>query len=132
VLLLQVYKMVMSIGWNPFYNNTEKTAEPWLLHDFDQVGGSHVLQATQQKPDSECSSVLGAAGVDCASALLAELLMLLRCGALHVARLAMQTLLQLSPRHGAQLVAPGQNTHHTFPANFFCQDLLTSGCNLRV
>ena len=32
----QVYKMVMSIGFNPYYNNTEKTAEPWLLHTFDQ------------------------------------------------------------------------------------------------
>ncbi|WIA22630.1 hypothetical protein OEZ86_009609 [Tetradesmus obliquus] len=32
----EVYKMVMSIGWNPFYNNTEKTAEPWILHDFEQ------------------------------------------------------------------------------------------------
>ncbi|KAF8409353.1 hypothetical protein HHK36_005428 [Tetracentron sinense] len=31
-----VYKMVMSIGWNPFFNNTEKTIEPWLLHDFDE------------------------------------------------------------------------------------------------
>ncbi|PIA37873.1 hypothetical protein AQUCO_02900011v1 [Aquilegia coerulea] len=30
-----VYKMVMSIGWNPYFNNTEKTIEPWLLHDFD-------------------------------------------------------------------------------------------------
>ncbi len=29
-----VYKMVMSIGWNPFYSNDEKTAEPWLLHEF--------------------------------------------------------------------------------------------------
>ncbi|GMY37228.1 bifunctional riboflavin kinase/FMN phosphatase [Fagus crenata] len=29
-----VYKMVMSIGWNPYFNNTEKTIEPWLLHDF--------------------------------------------------------------------------------------------------
>lgn len=29
-----VYMMVMSIGFNPYYNNTEKTAEPWLLHDF--------------------------------------------------------------------------------------------------
>ena len=26
------YKMVMSIGWNPHYGNSEKTAEPWLLH----------------------------------------------------------------------------------------------------
>jgi FAD synthase len=41
LLLVQVYKMVMSIGWNPFYNNTEKTAEPWILHDFDQVGQQH-------------------------------------------------------------------------------------------
>lgn len=32
----QVYKMVMSIGFNPYYNNTEKTVEPWLLHTFEQ------------------------------------------------------------------------------------------------
>eukprot|EP00798_Chlamydomonas_sp_ICE-L_P013724 gene13724-19622_t len=25
----------MSIGWNPFFNGKEKTAEPWILHDFD-------------------------------------------------------------------------------------------------
>ncbi|KAF6167635.1 hypothetical protein GIB67_031218 [Kingdonia uniflora] len=31
-----VYKMVMSIGWNPYFNNSEKTIEPWLLHDFDE------------------------------------------------------------------------------------------------
>ncbi|KAL3345412.1 hypothetical protein AABB24_024399 [Solanum stoloniferum] len=31
-----VYKMVMSIGWNPFFNNTQKTIEPWLLHDFNE------------------------------------------------------------------------------------------------
>ncbi|GAB4826864.1 hypothetical protein Ancab_033743 [Ancistrocladus abbreviatus] len=31
-----VYKMVMSIGWNPYFNNPEKTIEPWLLHDFDE------------------------------------------------------------------------------------------------
>ncbi|XP_020599948.1 bifunctional riboflavin kinase/FMN phosphatase [Phalaenopsis equestris] len=30
-----IYKMVMSIGWNPYFNNTEKTVEPWLLHEFD-------------------------------------------------------------------------------------------------
>lgn len=30
-----IYKMVMSIGWNPYFNNAEKTIEPWLLHDFD-------------------------------------------------------------------------------------------------
>ncbi|CAN1854395.1 Bifunctional riboflavin kinase/FMN phosphatase [Linum perenne] len=31
-----VYKMAMSIGWNPYFNNTEKTIEPWLLHEFDE------------------------------------------------------------------------------------------------
>ncbi|PIA57224.1 hypothetical protein AQUCO_00600154v1 [Aquilegia coerulea] len=31
-----VYKMVMSIGWNPYFHNTEKTIEPWLLHDFSE------------------------------------------------------------------------------------------------
>lgn len=37
---MQVYKMCMSIGWNPFYKNKEKTAEPWILHDFDKVSSS--------------------------------------------------------------------------------------------
>ncbi|XP_028788721.1 bifunctional riboflavin kinase/FMN phosphatase [Neltuma alba] len=31
-----VYKMVMSIGWNLYFNNKEKTIEPWLLHDFNE------------------------------------------------------------------------------------------------
>ncbi|KAI3988185.1 hypothetical protein MKX01_011974 [Papaver californicum] len=31
-----VYKMVTSIGWNPYFNNTEKTIEPWLLHEFNE------------------------------------------------------------------------------------------------
>lgn len=30
------YKMVMSVGWNPYFDNTEKTIEPWLLHDFHE------------------------------------------------------------------------------------------------
>ncbi len=32
----QVYKMVMSIGFDPYYKNTDKTAEPWLLHKFKE------------------------------------------------------------------------------------------------
>lgn len=31
-----IYKMVMSIGWNPYFNNPEKTIEPWLLHEFKE------------------------------------------------------------------------------------------------
>lgn len=29
-----VHPMVMSVGWNPFYKNKERTVEPWILHDF--------------------------------------------------------------------------------------------------
>lgn len=31
-----IFKMVMSIGWNPYFNNKEKTIEPWLLHEFTE------------------------------------------------------------------------------------------------
>ncbi|GAB2298728.1 hypothetical protein Dimus_032802 [Dionaea muscipula] len=31
-----VYKTVLSIGWNPYFNNPQKTIEPWLLHNFNE------------------------------------------------------------------------------------------------
>lgn len=32
-----VYKMAMSVGFNPFFKDQkEKTCEPWLLHDFGE------------------------------------------------------------------------------------------------
>lgn len=31
----QVYKMVTSIGWNPYYKNEKKSMEVHLLHKFD-------------------------------------------------------------------------------------------------
>lgn len=31
-----VFKMVMSVGWNPYFDNEQKTVEPWLLHDFGE------------------------------------------------------------------------------------------------
>ncbi|KAF5273101.1 hypothetical protein FQA39_LY07591 [Lamprigera yunnana] len=31
-----VYKMVMSVGWNPYYKNKEKSMETHLLHNFDK------------------------------------------------------------------------------------------------
>ncbi|EDW68358.2 putative riboflavin kinase isoform X2 [Drosophila virilis] len=31
----EVYKMVLSVGWNPFYNNKEKSVETHMLHKFD-------------------------------------------------------------------------------------------------
>nr|CAI5854888.1 unnamed protein product [Callosobruchus analis] len=30
-----VYKMVMSIGWNPFYKNRKKSMETHVIHQFD-------------------------------------------------------------------------------------------------
>ncbi|XP_017140767.1 putative riboflavin kinase [Drosophila miranda] len=30
-----VHKMVLSVGWNPFYNNTEKSVETHMLHEFN-------------------------------------------------------------------------------------------------
>lgn len=32
----EVHKMVMSVGFNPVFQNKEKTLEPWILHDFDE------------------------------------------------------------------------------------------------
>ncbi|GLC66519.1 hypothetical protein PLESTF_000439300 [Pleodorina starrii] len=32
----EVHKTVLSIGWNPFFANKEKTLEPWILHSFGQ------------------------------------------------------------------------------------------------
>ncbi|XP_018413752.1 PREDICTED: riboflavin kinase [Nanorana parkeri] len=31
----EIYKMVMSIGWNPFYKNTKKSVETHIIHQFD-------------------------------------------------------------------------------------------------
>lgn len=31
-----IYKMVASIGWNPFYKNEKKSAEVHLLHKFEE------------------------------------------------------------------------------------------------
>eukprot|EP00123_Amoebidium_parasiticum_P012911 comp21653_c2_seq1/m.30440 comp21653_c2_seq1/g.30440 ORF comp21653_c2_seq1/g.30440 comp21653_c2_seq1/m.30440 type:complete len:185 (-) comp21653_c2_seq1:211-765(-) len=40
----QTFPMVMSIGWNPFYNNTKKTAETHIMHKFDQDFYGHELR----------------------------------------------------------------------------------------
>lgn len=31
-----VHKMVMSVGWNPFYKNEKKSMEVHILHEFDE------------------------------------------------------------------------------------------------
>eukprot|EP00743_Colponemidia_sp_Colp-15_P005412 GILK01005817.1.p1 GENE.GILK01005817.1~~GILK01005817.1.p1 ORF type:complete len:394 (-),score=72.09 GILK01005817.1:92-1213(-) len=38
-----VYKMVLSVGWNPFFDNPEKTLEAYLMHEFsDDFHHSHI------------------------------------------------------------------------------------------
>ncbi|ESN96779.1 hypothetical protein HELRODRAFT_67925 [Helobdella robusta] len=38
-----VYPMVLSLGYNPFYNNTKKTMEIHILHNFsNDLYGSHM------------------------------------------------------------------------------------------
>ncbi|KAI9793288.1 MAG: riboflavin kinase [Piccolia ochrophora] len=39
----KVYKMVMSIGWNPFYKNTNRSVEVHILHTFpEDFYGAHM------------------------------------------------------------------------------------------
>ncbi|XP_061428377.1 riboflavin kinase-like [Lethenteron reissneri] len=38
-----VHKMVMSIGWNPFYNNTKKSMEVHIIHSFEEDFYGEVL-----------------------------------------------------------------------------------------
>ncbi|KAL1829744.1 hypothetical protein DCAR_0209113 [Daucus carota subsp. sativus] len=55
-----IYKMVMSIGWNPYFSNTEKAIEPWLLHDFDEdfYGEElHLAIVGYIRPEANFSSV---------------------------------------------------------------------------
>ncbi|RZC33396.1 Flavokinase domain containing protein, partial [Asbolus verrucosus] len=39
-----VHKMVMSVGWNPFYNNTKKSMETYILHKFEEDFYGKVLK----------------------------------------------------------------------------------------
>ncbi|KXJ14329.1 riboflavin kinase [Exaiptasia diaphana] len=32
----EVYKMVMSVGWNPYYKNEKKSMETHIIHNYDQ------------------------------------------------------------------------------------------------
>ncbi|EGG14861.1 riboflavin kinase [Cavenderia fasciculata] len=41
----KIYKMAMSIGWNPFYKNTKKTIEIHLINKFEQDFYGHQLNA---------------------------------------------------------------------------------------
>ncbi|EMD41115.1 hypothetical protein CERSUDRAFT_80762 [Gelatoporia subvermispora B] len=41
----QVFPMVMSLGWNPFYKNEKLTAEIHIMHDFKKDFYGHEMQA---------------------------------------------------------------------------------------
>eukprot|EP00944_MAST-04C_sp_MAST-4C-sp1_P010223 g10223.t1 len=38
------YKTVVSIGWNPYFKNKEKTIEPYIMHDFVEDFYGYYLQ----------------------------------------------------------------------------------------
>ncbi|XP_011496944.1 PREDICTED: riboflavin kinase isoform X2 [Ceratosolen solmsi marchali] len=40
----KIYKMVMSIGWNPFYKNEKKSMEIHLLHKFEDDFYNKILK----------------------------------------------------------------------------------------
>ncbi|XP_069481946.1 riboflavin kinase [Ambystoma mexicanum] len=55
-----VHKMVMSIGWNPFYQNTKKSAETHIIHTFDEDFYGETLSVVIAgfiRPESNFTSV---------------------------------------------------------------------------
>ncbi|EFN83892.1 riboflavin kinase [Harpegnathos saltator] len=55
----QIYKMVASIGWNPYYKNEKKSVEVHLLHKFqDDLYGEElkVIIAGYIRPEKDFSS----------------------------------------------------------------------------
>jgi riboflavin kinase len=57
----RIYPMVMSVGWNPVFNNKEKTCEPWILHDFkgESFYGKQIrlMVVTFIRPEANLESV---------------------------------------------------------------------------
>mmetsp|Transcript_13401 Transcript_13401/g.42750 ORF Transcript_13401/g.42750 Transcript_13401/m.42750 type:complete len:183 (+) Transcript_13401:73-621(+) len=50
------YKAVLSIGWNPYFKNTEKTIEPHILHTFDEdFYGAHLAVCVTAYLRPECN-----------------------------------------------------------------------------
>ena len=57
-----VYKMVMSIGWNPYYKNEKKSMETHILHEFDSdFYGSwlRVIVCGYRRPEKNYKSLGG-------------------------------------------------------------------------
>jgi len=55
-----VYEQVMSIGWNPFFDNAKKTIEPWLLHEFEEDFYGEELElvvAAYLRPEADFTSL---------------------------------------------------------------------------
>ena len=55
-----VHKMVMSVGWNPFYKNTKRTMETHILHTFENDFYGSMLKLCilgYIRPEKDFSSV---------------------------------------------------------------------------
>ncbi|XP_046752903.1 riboflavin kinase-like isoform X2 [Diprion similis] len=76
----EVHKMVMSIGWNPFYENNQKTMETHIMHNFqDEFYGAElrVVMLGYLRPEKKFDSVDDLiaeirADIDAADTLLSE------------------------------------------------------------
>ena len=42
VLKAEIFKTVVSVGWNPFYNNVKRTVEAHLLCNLPDFYGEHI------------------------------------------------------------------------------------------
>lgn len=55
-----VHKMVMSVGWNPFYKNEKKSMETYLIHEFSDDFYEKILKVVilgYLRPEKNFSSV---------------------------------------------------------------------------
>lgn len=55
-----VYKMVMSVGWNPFYKNKEKSMETHIIHKFEDDFYGKILKIVilgYIRPEMDFSSI---------------------------------------------------------------------------
>ncbi|XP_056274088.1 riboflavin kinase [Pseudoliparis swirei] len=56
----EVYKMVMSIGWNPYYKNTKKSMETHVIHTFKEDFYGEILSCVMVgyiRPERSYSSL---------------------------------------------------------------------------
>ncbi|XP_060001908.1 riboflavin kinase-like [Lagenorhynchus albirostris] len=57
---VDVHKMVVSIGWNPYYKNTKKSMEAHIMHTFKEDFHGEILATSDQKRTDSLESLISA------------------------------------------------------------------------